>query len=210
MSLRSSFGSHFCGGSIYSNRWIVTAAHCIYGSSTSNVRVAVGTIYTSQGTVYATSRLVPHQSYNANSLANDIGLVQTSTSITYTSVVQPIAMGSTNVGGGVTAVASGWGNTFTGGGAPSNLQYLNINVITNTECRNLHSATGNAGSVYDNVICTYMPSGKGMCNGDSGGPLVANNQLIGTVSWGIPCARGYPDAFARVSSHRSWIISTAT
>lgn len=74
----------------------------------------------------------------------------------------------------MTAVASGWGNTVTGGGAPNTLQYLNVRTITNTECRNLHSSTGNAAAVYDNVICTYMPSGKGMCNGDSGGNLTLN------------------------------------
>lgn len=209
VSLRTPSGFHFCGGSIYSTRWIVTAAHCIYKDSASNVRVAVGTIYTGQGTLYGVSKLVCHSGYNSNSLANDIGLVQTSSTITYTSVVQPIALSSSTVGGGVTAVASGWGNTYTGGGAATTLQYLSVKTITNTECKNLHSQTGNSGSVFDNVICTYMPSGKGMCNGDSGGPLVANNQLIGTVSWGIPCARGYPDAFARVSSHRSWIISNA-
>ncbi|XP_063699698.1 chymotrypsin-2-like [Culicoides brevitarsis] len=209
VSLRSSFGSHFCGGSIYTQRWIVTAAHCIYGSTTNNVRVAVGTIYTNQGTIYASSKLIYHGNYNPNTLANDIGLVQTSTSIVLSNVVQPIALGSNVVGGNVAAVASGWGNTVTGGGAPSILQYINLKTITNQECKNLHSMTGNAANVNDNVICTYMPSGKGMCNGDSGGPLVANNVLIGTVSWGIPCAKGYPDAFARVSSHRTWIINNA-
>lgn len=33
------------------------------------------------------------------------------------------------------------------------------------------------------------------------------NVLIGVVSWGIPCAGGHPDVYARISSHRSWIMS---
>lgn len=43
--------------------------------------------------------------------------------------------------------------------------------------------------------------------GDSGGPLVAGDNVIGIVSWGMACARGFPDVFARVSSHRPWIVS---
>lgn len=43
--------------------------------------------------------------------------------------------------------------------------------------------------------------------GDSGGPLVANEELVGLVSWGIPCARGRPDVFVRVDNVRSWILS---
>lgn len=45
--------------------------------------------------------------------------------------------------------------------------------------------------------------------GDSGGPLVQGNTVIGAVSWGIACAQGFPDVFARISSHRSWIQSVS-
>lgn len=45
--------------------------------------------------------------------------------------------------------------------------------------------------------------------GDSGGPLTANGALIGVVSWGIPCARGHPDMYARVDTLRPWIVANA-
>lgn len=45
--------------------------------------------------------------------------------------------------------------------------------------------------------------------GDSGGPLASGSTVIGLVSWGIACALGVPDVYARVSSHRNWIITNA-
>lgn len=43
--------------------------------------------------------------------------------------------------------------------------------------------------------------------GDSGGPLTSGGSLHGAVSWGVACARGFPDVYSRVSAHRDWIIS---
>jgi len=41
--------------------------------------------------------------------------------------------------------------------------------------------------------------------GDSGGPLVAKDVQIGIVSFGVPCARGSPDVFTRVTAFKDWI-----
>lgn len=62
--------------------------------------------------------------------------------------------------------------------------------------------------VHANVICTQPQEGQGGCYGDSGGPLVVNGLLAGAVSWGVSCAVGYPDIYARVSSHMDWINET--
>ena len=43
--------------------------------------------------------------------------------------------------------------------------------------------------------------------GDAGGPLTTSGSLIGVISWGIPCALGYPDVYARISSHCNWILA---
>lgn len=48
---------------------------------------------------------------------------------------------------------------------------------------------------------------------DIGGPLANFNnkskiELVGIVSFGIPCAKGYPDAYTRVSFYVDWINAT--
>ena len=59
-------------------------------------------------------------------------------------------------------------------------------------------------------LCTANEKGQGACQGDSGGGLVdpKTNTLCGIVSWGIPCAKGKPDVFTRVSWFLDWIKTT--
>lgn len=45
--------------------------------------------------------------------------------------------------------------------------------------------------------------------GDSGGVLVHGGNAIGLASWVVPCAQGRPDVYARVSSHRAWILGNS-
>lgn len=191
---------------MFSARWVVSAAHCTVGRSGANTIVVVGAISrTTGGTAHSVSRVINHPSYNSNTLSNDISVVETSTSVATTANVAPAVLGSGFVGAG-SAVASGWGQTSHPGSAAANLQWATLNTLTNADCRNRHSA-GNAARVFDNTICTFTRAGQGTCMGDSGGPLAIGNTVIGAVSWGIACAQGFPDVYARISSHRSWIQS---
>lgn len=43
--------------------------------------------------------------------------------------------------------------------------------------------------------------------GDSGSPIIKDDKLVGLVSWGIPCARGFPDVHTRIPPFVEWIGS---
>ncbi|XP_059622972.1 trypsin alpha-3-like [Phlebotomus argentipes] len=206
-SLRTAANAHFCGATIIGTRTVLSAAHCTVGRGVGAVRVVVGThLRLSGGVSHAVNRIVNHPSYNANTIAFDVSIVQTSATFTFNNNVRQWGIGSAHVGGGVTAVVSGWGQTSHPGSLPNALQWASLTVLTNAQCRNGHTAN-NAQLVFDHKICTFTRTGQGICMGDSGGPLVIGNNVIGIPSWVIPCARGFPDVYDRVSSHRNWIIS---
>jgi secreted trypsin-like serine protease len=109
-SLRTTGNAHFCGGTLFSNRWIVSAAHCTVGRSGANTIAVLGAVSrTTGGTSFAITRVVNHPSYSSITLANDISLLQTTATIATTTTVAPAALGSAFVGGGATVTASGWG-----------------------------------------------------------------------------------------------------
>ncbi|KAF5298018.1 hypothetical protein FQR65_LT09829 [Abscondita terminalis] len=204
VSLRSTSNSHFCGGSIISNKWILTAAHCLNGRTPSEVIVVVGTNNLNSGGVpYGVAEFISHSSYNEGTNVNDIALVRISGSISFSTNIKPIQLSSNYPGHGANLTLTGWGlKSYPSGGVPNILQYVNLIAIDINQCKSMLSGF----PLTSTHLCTIQNKGKGACQGDSGGPLVYNEAQVGIVSWGIPCAVGLPDIFTSVSSYLNWII----
>lgn len=144
-----------------------------------------------------------HEDYDSWNIVNDIALLELSSPLSFGDLIQPIELEASEIGGGTEATLCGWGRTSYPGNIPNDLQFIDLRTITLNECRNAQSPN----QVADSNICTFTQEGEGACHGDSGGPLTANGKQIGVVSWGRPCAIGYPDVFTRVSSFVDWVNS---
>jgi trypsin len=200
---------HFCSASIINNRWVLSTASCMFCPHIHTYRIHVGSVMLNSGSIIHTVvRRVNHPQYNADSQANDISVLQTAAPIVFNANVQPIAMGSALVGGGVTAIITGWGSTTVYGGPMSNqLQQLFTTTLTNANCRSRHTAA-NQQYIIDQKLCTFREPRQGICSTDHGGPVAAGNAIIGVIAWGGPCVNGVPDVHIRVSFFRQWILNT--
>lgn len=202
VSLRNSRNFHFCGGTIINERTIVTAGHCVYDNN-DQIYVYTGTLSISGGTKRTVQSVKLHPNYHRGPVMNDVALLILSTPIHFDSNVQPVPLATAKPTPGTRGLIVGWGQIGATRPASSDLLKAEVPVIDDNQCRSYHGTT----AITDNQLCTFAGQGVGGCMGDSGGGFVANGQLAGIISWGRPCAAGYPDVLTSIHDVNSWIQS---
>lgn len=206
VSLQAAGFGHNCGAGILNEKWLVTAAHCIQGYRPADYEVLAGTNNLKKGGQRASiSALIPHPRHNMPYFANDIGLIRLNGSLQFNDRVRAIEADWHETPENAVITLTGWGRLSGGGAIPEQLQTIELKYVNYTECKARH---GNSSEVDIGHLCTFTKTGEGACNGDSGSPLTHAGKLVGIVNWGVPCARGYPDAHARVSFYVDWIRTT--
>lgn len=210
-----------CGGSLITQRTVLTAAHCIAAafsgnSLVSSLRVTVGTNrWNSGGTTHTLARNVTHPNYVAATIKNDIGILITSSNVALNNLVRTVPITYAFIGQGVASRVAGWGRIRAGGAISATLLEVTATTLDGNDCvarvaRAAIDLNVRAPRVEPHIeICTFRAVGFGTCNGDSGSALRRNDngQQFGVVSWGFPCARGAPDMFVRISAYQNWLRS---
>jgi len=221
--------SVWCGASVISNQWILTAAHCTDGVKANKMQVLLGEhdySTTSETTMVRMdiSEKIEHGSYDKQTTDYDLSLLKMKSAINFEDYphIRPICLPSDTSEdyAGFTATVTGWGTLSSGGSTSDQLREVDVNVLTNNEC--VDDYKYGSSQITDRMLCANVAGGgKDACQGDSGGPLVTsgsgdgvtagqNYELIGVVSWGIGCAhKKYPGVYARVTDQLSWITSNA-
>ncbi|CAL8340596.1 unnamed protein product [Merluccius merluccius] len=199
-------GFHFCGATLITRQWLVSAAHCWRPRHL--FRVVLSEHHLSKHEhveqEFTVARVIVHYLFNYRTFNNDIMLIKLTRPAELNFRVQTVTMATPAtppLTSGTRCSVSGWGLTQVYHHFLSPVLRV-VDVEHIDRCHFYYYFR-----ITTNMICAgSRHGGKDSCQGDSGGPLICNGKFEGIVSWGIGCASAYyPGVYTKVRNYVPWI-----
>ena len=159
-----------------SNLWILSAAHCTAGTDASQWHASLGDHDYESNTesnhiTVNIALILDHPDYDGPSTNFDFALLKMQNTIDFSVYphIRPVCLpvNDANTYNNFIATVTGWGTTSSGGPVSNKLMEVNVEVISNTECKNDYNY--NPAWITEQMLCANVAGGgKDACQGDSG------------------------------------------
>lgn len=164
-----------CGGTLISDRFVLTAAHCFPESDYPNiVRLGDQNLYSKNDGLneldVSIKKHFINERYDSTRKVNDIALIELVRSVPFTDFIRPACLWQTAEISNDKVLAAGWGKIK--GGVEEygsdELLKVELDVVSNRVCKDSWKH-----AISSSQMCAGIPEGgKDTCGGDSGGPLM--------------------------------------
>ncbi|KAG8293935.1 serine-type endopeptidase activity protein [Homalodisca vitripennis] len=218
--------SWLCGGSLISERFVLSAAHCSEPEGLGKARwVLLGAIDirdkdgpdSAMRQRYQIVEHYVHEDYHSPLVYNDIVLFRLDRDVEFTWFVAPACLYQGLAEPKGRAVVTGWGRNESAGPTMPVLQKATLSFLPPETCKKrvgVNEETFPEGIHSPSQLCAWEPR-KDTCKADSGGPLVKAEkdsclaQQVGITSFGpVRCGETEtPGIYVRVAYFLPWIES---
>ncbi|EDW53309.1 GM12762 [Drosophila sechellia] len=215
----------FCGGVLISERFVLTADHCLESERGDVNVVRLGELdfdsldEDAAPRDYMVAGYRAHPGYEDPEFYHDIGLVKLTEAVVFDLYKHPACLPFQDERFSDSFIAVGWGSTGLALKPSAQLLKVKLQRYGDGVCKKLLTRQLEEfprGFDGNNQLCVGSEMAQDTCNGDSGGPLLIYHReypcmyvVVGITSAGLSCGSpGIPGIYTRVYPYLAWMTRT--